>query len=119
VSATECILCHDPDPLDERGICAGCAKDYSCYRLKDLGGRLHVRDWRPISWAECDMCGGEIVGPVDDAERIYDGEPVVCTDCGEVAASVCDEDGARIGEPLGSLRPTALAGLRRLLGVRS
>ncbi len=91
--------------------------EYPPLRLRDLGGVRAIPEWRELTWDDCYDCGGVLFGPIDHAEAIYDGEPVVCVDCGEVHGSSVDEDGASIHDRETRLRPTALAGLRRLLKI--
>ena len=55
-----------------------------------------VEDWVVISWAECANCGGEVAGPGDADERLFDGEPLVCTDCGAIHQMNADEDGWQV-----------------------
>lgn len=93
------------------------SSDYPPVRLRELGGTLPIPEWRELTWDVCADCSGSLFGPIDHAEAIYDGEPVVCVDCGEVHGSCVDEAGASIHGRGVRLRPSALAGLRRLVGV--
>lgn len=96
-------------------------------RLRDLRvgelrcfRRFRPGRWRLLSWTDCGWCGSAPLAPQDPDGGTYDGEPVVCPDCGEVG-HVCadeahchvvwsdDEDGER-------LSPMALAAFRRLVG---
>ena len=76
------------------------------------------RLWCPLWWAECPECGTEVYARTEHLGGIYDGEPLVCLDCGEVGHASVDEGDAHAvwdNDPC-RLRPSALAGLRRLLG---
>lgn len=90
---------------------------YPDLRLSELGGLRAIPKWHELTWDDCQACGGALFGPINHEEAIYDGEPVVCVDCGEVHESSVDEDGAFISDREARLRPTALAGLRRLLKI--
>lgn len=83
-------------------------------RLRDLGGGEAIPQWCCVSWAHCEECGSELWGPGDADEKLYDGDPLVCPDCGMVHWMQADSDGwsVAVGE---ALRETALLGLRRLL----
>ena len=90
-------------------------------RLRDLGGALPIPEWREMTWSGCHSCGEQLVGPCDANERLHDGEPMVCDDCGCVHSMSADSDGFHVSARTNMddcwtyLRPTALAGLRRLL----
>lgn len=87
-------------------------------RLKDLGGRLPISEWRELTWAQsCDDCFGPAFAPADAREAVYDGEPVVCPDCGQVGSTSVDENGAYIVWRGCALTQAALAGFRRLTGL--
>lgn len=88
------------------------------FHLRDLGGRNAIPEWGEITWLECSECSGTVYGPCDDDEAIYDGEPVVCIECGTVCSASVDEEGACLADPHGHLTETALAGFRRLLHGR-
>jgi hypothetical protein len=88
-------------------------------KLSELGGMHPIPEWREITWHECESCGGSsCYGPADEDEKLYDGEPVVCAECGYVHQMSVDENGWDVLAHGESLRPTALWGFRRLLGVK-
>lgn len=98
-------------------------------RLRDLKlGELRsfrrfsavTRHWQEVGWASCPDCGVSPVCPCETDGGTYDGEPLVCLECGEVGSVFADERGCSEvwseDEDGCKLRPSALAGLRRLLG---
>lgn len=96
-------------------------------RLSELGGHHHLRQWREIDWGrECADCGaGSPLASADADLRVYDGDPVVCPDCGLLGSSSVDSDDGDAwvtwreeGDSPDRLRPSALAALRRLHGLR-
>lgn len=95
-------------------------------RLVDLHSHATIREWIELSWADCAECGGSLVGPGDDDEKVFDGEPLACPECGLQHTMFVDhdEDGWSVlanTNDAGSwvyLRNTALAGLRRLLSIK-
>lgn len=75
--------------------------------------------WVQAEWATCPDCGTSPLCPTEPTGATYDGEPLVCMDCGEVGSVSADDGGVweqwsdeESGE---KLCPSALAGLRRLL----
>lgn len=90
--------------------------DYSV-RLRHVAGRRPIAEWRRLSWAECLLCGvAEPYAPADAREAVYDGDTVVCPDCGCVGSVSVDDDGAAIvWRDDEALTDAAFAGLRRLL----
>ena len=57
----------------------------------DLGD---TSEWREITWADCTECGGDfIVGPGDVDEKLYDGDSLVCVDCGDHYGMQADSEG--------------------------
>jgi len=84
---------------------------------------MRARGWRFVHWAECPDCGTSPMAPCEvEGGGTYDGEPLVCIDCGEVGHVSVSEGEAHEQwaetEEGEKLRPSALAGLRRILGVR-
>ena len=92
-------------------------------KLSDIGGCLPIPEWVEMTWADCVDCSYVLHGPADEDEKIYDGEPVLCANCGCVHMANVDEGGAYVDasgdmdERWEYLRKPALAGLRRLLGI--
>lgn len=67
--------------------------DLATVRLRNLGGMRPIPEWIEITWADCVDCGSPLYGPGDEDEKIYDGEPLVCVDCGCVHGMSADPDG--------------------------
>ena len=96
---------------------------YPPLRLRELGGCRPIPEWREVTWAECPECPETMYGPAGADERMWDGEPLVCADCGAVASVGVDEDytdGDAQGRAIvvdreAKLNENALAGFRRLL----
>lgn len=88
-------------------------------RLRDLGGSRPISEWCALTWAQaCDVCDADHpYAPADEREWVYDGEPVVCANCGQTGSTSVDEVGAHIVWRDAFLRDSALAGFRRLLKI--
>jgi hypothetical protein len=90
-------------------------------RLSDRGGSKAIPEWRELSWVDCAECGERAFAPADEREHVYDGEPVICAECGLVGMTSVDEYGAHVNwveEDEYALRPSALAAFRRLLDLK-
>lgn len=89
-------------------------------RLRDLGHHP-IREWRDITWSDCVDCGASLFGPADPLLKLFDGDPMVCVECGCVHSMSVDPNGWDVDGSTnmsGSwtyLRPSALAGLRRIV----
>lgn len=90
--------------------------------LRELSGWLPLPEWREASWAVCAWCEGSMLwGAVDSDEKLLESDHLVCPDCGALHFLGYDEDGpvAELTSDLPErLRPSALAGFRRLIRVR-
>lgn len=90
-------------------------------KLRELSGRLPIREWRPATWTTCAWCEGSVLfGAIDGDERIHETDHLVCPDCGALHLLGYDEDGpvAELTSELPArLRPSALAAFRRLLRI--
>lgn len=80
--------------------------------LAELSPSGRLAGWETLDWDDACECGAEWYAPPE----VYDGDRVVCRDCGAVGSVSADEDGASVGGPIGRLTPDALA---ELLRVRS
>lgn len=73
--------------------------------------------WAAFQTGNCPWCGGSPYARTEQGGFV-DGEPLICLACGEVGSIFADEGGV-VADWAGdrqALRPSALAGLRRLLG---
>lgn len=123
-----------PDPWDDSEF-EDVVRNVRLRELREDSRWWHdpVHKWKPITtvhhWSgsggqsqsdiQC-VCGS---GPVYSHAEINDGNNVVCASCGHVMSLCCDDEAAYVSsweDAYGTwahLRPTALAGLRRLLGL--
>lgn len=90
------------------------------YHLRDLSGSLPLSRWREITWdLGCEFCGYRRYASAGGDERVRDGDSAVCVDCGLTAMWSADgESAAHAQDAHAVLAPAALAGLRRVLGIR-
>lgn len=87
-------------------------------RIQDLGGDLPIPDWSAISWAECDQgCGSGSPLTTAEDELVFDGEPVVCPDCGAVGRTSVDDGDASVTWSDNRLSDVAFIDFRRLVGL--
>lgn len=108
-------------PADPR-LCEACQIGAPCQaadlRLSEIGGCRPLWAWSPLSWAECHECGAaNVYAPSDDEDDVYGDDPAACLGCGAVGSCrVADDGGGWVVWSGERLRPSALAGFRRLLG---
>lgn len=91
-------------------------------RLSEIDSTIRTREWLCVLWHSCINCGGDLCyGPANAEGKLYDGDPLICAECGMIHYMSVDEDG---WEVLAShdieglwvfLRDSALAAYRRLL----
>lgn len=74
--------------------------------------------WSALQTEDCPTCGCSPYSRTEQDGGFVDGQPLVCLTCGEVGGVSADEGGvwASWADDRQALRPSALAGLRRLLG---
>ena len=84
--------------------------------LRELGGCRPIPEWREVTWVSCPECSETMYGPAGADERLFDGEPLVCAECGAVSTVCVDSETACAAvDREVNLNENALAGFRRLL----